>query len=317
MKHRWIGKVEPEPLSEEELLAALDATLPGIDVKNLRPMTGGFRNRNYQVGTGPKSCVLRIYAAGDRCAWKEQRLAELVAPEVETPKYLDIVEVGDRVVAIREFVEGTALHELLRTRRGLGLDVGARVGRALASIHRIEFDDCGELDENLEPTERFDMSGAGFADYARRKLEDGAGLERLGTKAGNAVVRLLERRAALVDVWEGGPGLIHGDYGPTNLVLTETGSVSVLDWEFGCSGRPALDFGNLMRPPLEGDELTARGIAEGYRSGGGSLPKEWQQIAQLVDLIAWVEFASRPRVAELVIADARARIDAAIRNFRD
>ena len=303
-------------MSDEELAAAASAVLPGVDVKDLRPMTGGFRNRNYQVGTGPKSRLLRIYTAGDRSAWKEQRLAELVAPEVETPKYLEIAEVGDRVVAVREFVEGTVLHELFETSDGTSFEVGVAVGRALASVHRIKFDECGELDANLELTERFDMSGAGFAEYARRKLEAAPALERLGKDAGNAVVRLLELHADLVDAWGGGPVLIHGDFGPTNLVLTEAGSVSVLDWEFGCSGRPALDFGNLMRPPLDSDESTARGIAEGYRNSGGSLPNEWRQIAQLVDLTAWVEFASRPRSAELVISDARDRIDAAVRTFR-
>ena len=315
MKHRWIGRVEPEPLSEEELVQAVDAVLPGTDVKELRPMTGGFRNRNYQVGTGPTSRVLRIYAAGHRCAWKEQRLAELVSPEVDTPRYLDIAEVGDRVVAVREFVEGTALHEVLERSEGVDPDVWVGVGQTLASIHRIEFDECGELDANLQLTERFDVSGAGFAQYARRKLETGPALQRLGTTVGDDVLRLLERHAHLIDAWGGVPVLMHSDFGPTNLVLAEAGHVSVLDWEFGCSGRPALDFGNLMRPPLEDVEVAARGIAEGYRDGGGSLPDEWQQIAQLVDLIAWVEFASRPSAAELVIADARARIGAAVRRF--
>lgn len=315
MKHRWIGRVEPELLAEEELVAALESVLPGTDVKTLRPMTGGFRNRNYQVGTGPESRVLRIYSAGDRSAWKEQRLAELVAPEVETPKYLDILEVGERVVAVREFVEGAVLHELFERSERMSLEVAAAVGRTLASIHRIEFDECGELNANLEVTEHYEVSGAGFADYARRKLESGLATERLGAAAGEEVVRLLEVHADLIDAWEGGPVLMHSDFGPTNLVLTAADGVSVLDWEFACSGRPAMDFGNLMRPPLESDESAARGIAAGYREGGGSLPNEWQQIAQLVDLLAWVEFASRPRVAELVLADARARIDAAVRSF--
>ncbi len=95
-------------------------------------------------------------------------MAELVAPEVSTPKYLDIVEVGERVVALREFVEGTVLHQLFETGDGLSLEVGAAVGRTLANIHRIEFEECGELDVELQITERHGANGSIFRHDSNR-----------------------------------------------------------------------------------------------------------------------------------------------------
>src|SRR5690606_38191265 len=107
-----------------------------------------------------------------------------------------------------------------------------------------------------------------------------------------------------------------GDFGPTNLVLTSEGNISVLDWEFGCSARPMFDFGNLLRPPLEDDGAFGSGLAEGYQMAGGQLPEDWPRLALLADTLAWVQFASRPHVHELVLADSLNRIKRATDMFR-
>lgn len=124
MKHRWIGKVEPEALPADELVALARSVMPGVDPAQLQPLTGGFRNWNYRVDSTSGARVLRLYAKGDRSALKERRLAELVGPDVATPRYLDIAEVGGRMVAVREFAEGTALHELIETPGVMSYEIG-------------------------------------------------------------------------------------------------------------------------------------------------------------------------------------------------
>lgn len=278
-------------------------------------MTGGFRNWNYRVDTSAGARVLRIYARGDRSAWKERRVAELVGPEVMTPKYLELAEVEDRVVAVREFAEGTVLHELLSADGAIAPDVAHVVGRALAAIHRIEFHEFGELDSDLGITERYDLSGAGIRQYVQRLLEAGGAGARLGPALAMELLRMLERSADLLDAWQDRPVLVHSDFGPTNLVMGPDDSVTVLDWEFACSAIPALDFGNLLRPPLEGNDAFAEGLAAGYCGAGGCLPRDWRRLAVLADVAAWVAFAARPHVHELVLADARDRIQHAISEF--
>jgi len=315
VKHRWIGKVEPAALPADELAALAQVVLPGLDPKQLQPLTGGFRNWNYRANTSSGSRVLRIYARGDRSAWKEQRIAELVRPDVMTPKYLEIAEVGDRVVAVREFAEGTVLHELVSADDAIGADVAHVVGRTLAAIHRIEFEEFGELDADLHITERYDMSGAGIRHYVRRTLAASLAGDRLGPALTDELLQTLDQSAELLDAWRERPVLAHCDFGPTNLVLGPDGSVTVLDWEFACSATPALDFGNLLRPPLEGNDAFAAGLAAGYCAAGGRLPQDWQRLAMLADVTAWVAFAVRPHIHELVLADARDRIQHAIREF--
>lgn len=289
--------------------------MPGVDPSQLQPLTGGFRNWNYRADSSSGSRVLRIYARGDRSAWKEQRVAALVGPEVTTPKYLEIAEVADRVVAVREFAEGTVLHELVSTDAAIGPDVAHVVGHTLAAIHRIEFEEFGELDSDLNITEPYDLSGAGIRRYVQHTLETSLAGERLGPVLSEELLRMLERSAELLDAWRERPVLVHSDFGPTNLVLGADGGVTVLDWEFACSAVPALDFGNLLRPPLEADDAFAQGLAAGYRAAGGRLPHEWRRLAVLADVSAWVAFAARPQVHELVLADARDRIQHAVREF--
>jgi len=99
----------------------------------------------------------------------------------------------------------------------------------------------------------------------------------------------------------------HGDDVPDPL-QNSTFQSAVLDWEFAFSGSPAVDFGNLLRPPLgQGREFTAA-LAAAYLEAGGWLPPDWQAIARLADLYAWVDFLSRPAASPALVEDARRMI---------
>lgn len=313
MKHRWIGQVEPAPLPTGELEQLARCVLPGIDASALQPLSGGFHSWSYRVETEAGTRLLSVCPAGDRGVWKQRRLAELVGAEVPIPRYLAIEQAGERIVALREFIQGQAVHELFDApgfdRRAFGRLAGA----TLARIHRFTFDEFGVLDADLRIAERFDLGGAGVTDFVRQGLDKCVGLARIDSTTADALLRTLEHNAGRLDAWHGAPVLAHGDFGPTNLVLDGRGNLGVLDWEFACSATPALDFGNLLRPPFEGDELFAAGVAEGYTALGGELPKGWQELARLMDVMAWVEFASRPRVHDVILADAIERIRSVIR----
>ena len=59
---------------------------------------------------------------------------------------------------------------------------------------------------------------------------------------------------------------------------------AVLDWEFAFSGSPAIDFGNLLRPPLGERRSFVAALAAAYEAAGGRLPPDWQAIARIADL---------------------------------
>lgn len=298
----------PPELPGDVLQAAVEAMLPGVEVAALTRLSGGFRNWNFRVDAAGGSRLLRVYAAGDETAWKEQRLAELVSPKVRSPQYLNIQSVGDRVVAVREFHEGRPLHELIEREDWPAAKLGRRIGEALAAVHAVQFQECGELDRNLNITERYDISGSGVAEYVRMRLESGVGAGRIEPELVKQLAILLEDSASEVDEWCQRPVLVHGDFGATNLVRCAQGGVSILDWEFGFSASPMFDFGNLMRPPLETNEVFKRNLEESYRANGGELPENWLRLAQLADTITWAEFASRENAHPVMVADSRQRM---------
>jgi aminoglycoside phosphotransferase (APT) family kinase protein len=325
MKQRWIGSVGPPPLAREELEPIVAAVLPGLRVEDLRALSGGFRNHNFALksalgrpiaGVPDGAYLLRIYAPADRSAFKEQRVAQLVRGVLRTPQYLRVEQVGDRLVALRAFEVGRPLHELLLDPLQLTFGLGVQLGDTLARLHAFQFERHGELGEQLQIVNAYDLSAAGLLGYVRG-LVAGVSGERLGEELSRGVLELWRAQGHALEAWTAQPRLIHADFGPTNLIACEDGALSVIDWEFACSNHPGFDFGNLLRPPLESAADLQRGLAAGYQRAGGRLPEGWQMLARFADTLAWLQLLSRPDCHQLVAADARERIGSAIGAFRD
>ena len=86
--------------------------------------------------------------------------------------------------------------------------------------------------------------------------------------------------------------LVHGDFNPTNVLINKRVVSGVLDWEYGHSGTPYMDIGNLLRntPPDYHGQIKA-----GLEAGRMSLPHDWMERAELVDLTSHLEFLTSSR----------------------
>jgi aminoglycoside phosphotransferase (APT) family kinase protein len=315
MKHKWIGSVAAPALPSDELREIVASVLPGVDLAQLEPLSGGFRNYNFRVQTASGDQVLRVYPTLERAAYKERRLAELLTGKLDTPPYVLLRDVGAHTVALRTFVSGVPLHEVLLDPARATFELGARIGEMLAKIHAIRFDRHGDLDENLAVWEPYSVQGEGLLRYVRELAGGASVLERLGGTLIGDVVGVWQEHWREMSIWTNDPSLTHGDFGPTNLLELPDGRVAVLDWEFGSSCSPAFDFGNLLRPPLEDAERFQAGLASAYTRSGGYLPSGWQRLALLIDSVAWLQMAARPACHELVITDARARLATTVESF--
>lgn len=315
MKHRWIGRVAAPPIDLDELAELVAGVLPNVDPGTLEPLTGGFRNHNFRVGPADAEQVLRIYAAGDLSAFKERRLAELLHGRIRCPEYTSVELVGDRVVALRRFEAGQPLHECLDDGSMATAYWGRRIGTALGRIHAVAFSAHGEFDATLTITEPYDLSATGLVQTLRNLLGSATARERLGPALVEGMIEVTCRASESLAAWSSRPTLIHSDFGPTNLIATVDGELSIIDWEFACSALVAFDFGNLLRPPLETADEFAAGLREGYEAEGHTLPEDWRALARVADLYAWAQFAARPHSHALVIDDARQRIRHTLESF--
>jgi aminoglycoside phosphotransferase (APT) family kinase protein len=87
---------------------------------------------------------------------------------------------------------------------------------------------------------------------------------------------------------------------------------AVLDWEFALSATPAFDIGNLLRPPFGEHPTFVAGFAHGYRVAGGELPDDWQRVARIADLFAWVDLLGQRSEDPALTTDARRIIAATV-----
>jgi len=320
--------VGPPPLAREELEPIVAAVLPGVRVEDLRPLSGGFRNHNFALPSSVArsvpgvpdvpdvACLLRVYPPADRSVFKEQRIAQFLRGALRTPEYLRVERVGERWVALRSFEVGRPLHEVLLDPAQATWGLGVQLGDTLARLHAFRFERHGELDEQLEVVSPYELRADGLLGYVHGLLAAGSGA-RLGAELSGGVLQLWRVHGPALEIWTEQPRLIHGDFGPTNLIACQDGTLSVIDLEFACSNSPAFDFGNLLRPPLESAADVQGGLAAGYEGAGGRLPERWPLLARFADTLAWLQFLSRPDCHELVAADARERIGSAIGACRD
>ena len=91
---------------------------------------------------------------------------------------------------------------------------------------------------------------------------------------------------------------MHSDFNPKNLLTANhhgTWTITaVLDWEFAFSSSPLFDIGNMLRFHDELPPEFADGFVAGYDEAGGSLPGNWRELSQALDLFALADFLTRP-----------------------
>lgn len=311
--------VDLDPAAVAELIRA---AIPGARIVSVAPLGGGLSNTNIDVvfSGPPHRVVLRLYQGEPTMARKEVKLSGLLSGRVPVARFLHFDEsnnVTGHPYTVLEWIAGERLDDVVPTLDDAALGaLGESVGDALARIHAVRFDKHGFFDGDLNLPERIDLGPNALRSYLRQQLVDGRGGERLGPEITRETLALADRDGHLLDMWRADPCLVHADFNGSNILVRRQGAAwrvaAVLDWEFALSGIPALDFGNLMRPPLGERDAFAGGVAAGYVRSGGALPEDWGRIARIADLFAWADILGRPETGGAVIEDARAAVRAAI-----
>jgi aminoglycoside phosphotransferase (APT) family kinase protein len=166
----------------------------------------------------------------------------------------------------------------------------------------------GFFDGELHLKGPIDFDRRGLLAYLEQTMIEGPGGERLGRELTRDLIAYAETRGDSLAAWLGQPCLVHGDFNAANILVNAGHSESVtavIDWEYALSATPAIDFGNLLRPPLDRDGAFAEAVAQAYVEAGGRLPQGWKRIAQLADVFSFADILSQPQIADVVIEDAR------------
>ena len=177
------------------------------------------------------------------------------------------------------------------------------MGSVLAAIHAFTFEQAGFLDGDFKVTPF--AGGFSLVAYLQSCFSGIAG-ERIGRELADGSDRVRKKNEGRSDAWNNPPRLTHFDFGGTNILMRNDGTVAgVVDWEFAAAASPAADFGNLLRRPLGAMPAFVRGVEQGYHRAGGMLPDDWRALTRIADLGAWAEFMTRSNASEQLIEDAR------------
>ena len=331
MRETWERQSATLELTRAEVAALIAPAFPGRALRHHAIISGGLSNTNIRLDIDGQAApaLLRIYVRDPVQAAKEWALLQRLAPAVPVPRLLYTAPAGGLLpypYAITDWVQGERLEIVLEdkleapTLRQMMRDIG----KVLAHIHAIRFDAAGFFDNNLTVAVPISIGAAGLIDYLDEQLGgDTPGRDRLGAALADRVLDFAAREGALLDSWREPPSLTHGDFGGSNILMCPVDDgvddgwrvAAILDWEFAFSGSPFFDLGNLLRPPLGARSEAADAVETGYREAGGELPTAWRQMTQLVELISWAEFLSRPNLGPHLTADARVAMRRVMNDF--
>lgn len=241
----------PAPIQRpaaEAVLAHYPLRLPAGGWR--RPLTPDGRSRNVLLNSGGARLVLKQYKATmrpDGIQYEHALLQHLAAARFPAPRLVASrdsqtwVTHDGRYYAVFEYLDGfNAGDYLLGGRREQRLlEQG---GQALAQYHRLvaDFQPTGRKADGLTPAGLWWWQDAGW--FARRWSDSEAALASRPGATGETrfwsatFPRLRRMSAALIERLAGRvealpKTVIHGDYGPYNLLVDGDGLVAVLDFE--------------------------------------------------------------------------------------
>jgi fructokinase len=282
-------------------------------------LEGGFRNRNLALTLDAPShrVVLRCYDADPSACAKEAALLARLRGVVPVPEVLFVPTAPSRgapACLVLSFVEGVPLRDLVLSGNTRGLAESARAaGRLLGKLREITFSTAGFLRGDLSVDATFGGLPTDFAALIAHFAAKPLARMRIGLELG----RRIESYAAMWDrdapFDSGGATLVHNDFNSRNLLVRERAGTweiaAILDWEFAMSGSYLADVGNMLRYERPDRPRFEPEFSAGCRDGGLALPADWHGRARALDLIALVEFLSRPDVPAAVVAEILALVE--------
>jgi aminoglycoside phosphotransferase (APT) family kinase protein len=310
---RW---VRPEPrrtLPAALLERMVHAAFPCARIHEIEPLTGGLRNANYKLrlDSMQEDLVLRIFEHDASLCQKELDLLQLIGDSVPVPEVLYAEPHGMEDTppfTLVRYIEGITFRELKRSGdRDAIAQAAYSAGQVLASIGHTVFPKSGwlapgpnvirPLPEGVDPVPRFvDLYLA--SPNLQRRMD----------------AELRDRTHALV--WSWAPQiaslgaescLVHGDFGKRNLLVRRVAGkwkvAGVLDWEFAVSGAALIDLGHFLRYERATHPLLEPHFSSGYLHAGGNLPRNWRQLARVLDVASLCESLTHDELPDSVVTE--------------
>lgn len=290
----WDRRCAHAPLDVPTLTVLLQPVFPGCRVEAADLVPSGLCNTNYRVKVAGRDqpVLLRRYVQDPEAWAREARLYTHFAGHVPLPELLYATghaADGGLPYAVQTWVAGERLAERLPLEAGEAAGLAHELGSILARIASLRLPEPGFLGPDLSVAHPFGGSAVdAYLGELERLLTDSVVGGALGSLVDD-VARLVAAERFRFDAVLGASELVHGDYGPRNLLVRRAAAgwqvAAVLDWEFAHAGTSLLDIAILFRRADLLPPTFSPAFALGFTAAGGVLPADWPWLARLLDLV--------------------------------
>ncbi len=257
------------------------------EIEQIELLSEGKRNTNYKI-TGKDSrrkYLLRIYALSEKTGQREQAINQRVHQYIPVPEhyYCDYDKnIIGRPFAIFEFIEGITLDYFLRDNPEFThKKLFHAIGESLAHIHQTTYNRIGFLNQILEVEEILPPLQTWY-DLFLTKIS----AQKLGRARVTKIRRLIEIFKNMFGELDQDARLVHGDFRPTNIIISGEARFHIIDWEFCMAGHPIADIGQFLRYEELIDKKHAENFIDSYCINSNyRLPANYKNIAKLRDLV--------------------------------
>jgi len=279
----------------------------------MQPLPHGYAHRNdlLTLEQGEQVVLRRYLNKGMVPARKERGFYGLLRHQaaVPAPRVLGILSTDDAAALVLEYVHGVALGDVApNLPDGPFEDVHRSVGAALKNIHTIAYRIGGLLvGEDLVPFPEGSWGGHILADVKRdvQLLVDARLLTRT---ASTTVIERFQAAVPLMNDYV--PTLVHGDFHPWNVLVSQQGDTwglrAVLDLESAMVGDPQYDLARFLSVRFGSYPAVPQSFFAGY--GGRADPERHALYTTAIMLHAARGRGGSPAMSPYLVQEAAAYV---------
>ncbi|MFC4988757.1 phosphotransferase family protein [Saliphagus infecundisoli] len=282
---------------DDRVAAALENTFPDRTVETVASTGPSWNDANRTVGVefaDGERIYLKLAIDGDGTRITRERavIAFVSATDaVAVPRVVASDVDRETPYLVTEPVPGRSLEKRWMEANPAERAALARaVGRALARLHRVRFDDHGHVTGS--GPEGLDVETGPWTTVLVERIEAMRSLVP-ADRFDRHFDRVIEAVEADRDLLEGAPAtLVHGDPARPNCFCDERG-VGFLDWEIAHVGDPARELHRACDQqiaPLRGcgPDRLVEALHEGYRAEAGGLPSGYERRRPIYDAVRFL-----------------------------
>lgn len=256
---------------------------PGLTVETITPVREGCRASTYCIRVeGGTRFLLKWFATHDESWEREHQLFSLLQGDVPMPRlyFAGNDEILHGSFGLYEFICGVSLRDALQSGVRPGDELVECLGRVAAFIHQHTYGAVGFLDGGLKVKQLLPPVTEWYSLFLGSRAT-----ARLGPELTAEIRKLVEAGRSELESLDHCPALVHGDFRPTNIMVSNQHLSGIVDWEFAMAGHPLSDVAQFFRYSEDFGERERKMFERGYRSVPGmQLPPGWERIGRLRDL---------------------------------